>query len=110
MYEQFKLDDNFRTYLEGVLLSEHVLRAGIQATPYQMFFELVAGTESQVVEFKASNKQFSFLVVSLVYDKSDKHRSIYDSYNGQVASTMIKSRVLENAPNINQKVLQHEKG
>ena len=53
MYEQFKLDDNFRTYLEGVLLSEHVLRAGIQATPYQMFFELVAGTESQVVEFKA---------------------------------------------------------
>ena len=53
MYEQFKLDDNFRTYLEGVLLSEHVLRAGIRAIPYQMSFELVAGTESQVIEFKA---------------------------------------------------------
>ena len=99
MYEQFKLDDNFRTYLEGVLLSEHVLRAGIQATPYQMFFELVAGTESQVVEFQGSNKQFSFLAIALVYDKSDQYRSIYDSYNGEVASTMIKSIELENASN-----------
>lgn len=28
LYEQFKLDDNFRTYLEGVMLSEYVLRWG----------------------------------------------------------------------------------
>ena len=99
MYEQFKLDGNFRTYLKGVLLSEHVLRAGIQATPYQMFFELVAGTESQVVKFQGSNKQFSFVAIALVYDKSDQHRSIHDSYNGEVASTMIKSIELENASN-----------
>ena len=59
MYEQFKLDDNFRTYLK-----------------YQISFELVAGTESQVVEFQGSNKQFSFLAISLVYDKSDQYRSI----------------------------------
>ena len=34
MYEQFKLDDNSRTYHEGVMLSEHVLRTGIKPTPY----------------------------------------------------------------------------
>ena len=31
MYEQFELDDNFRTCLEGTLLSEHVLGTGIRA-------------------------------------------------------------------------------
>ena len=71
MYEQFKLSDNFGTYLEGVLLSEHVLRTGIRATQYQKSFELVSGTESRVAEFQGSNKQSSFLAFSLVYDKSD---------------------------------------
>ena len=99
MYEQFKLDNNFRTYLEGVLSSEHILRIRIRDTLYQKSFELVAGTESRVVELQGSNKQFSFLTISLVYDKSDQHRSIYDSYNGEVASTMIKLIQLENASN-----------
>ena len=91
MYEQFKLGNNFRTNLEGVLLSEHILRTGIRATLYQKSFELVASTESQFAEFQGSNKQFYFLAILLAYDKSDQHRSIYDSYNGEVASTMIKS-------------------
>ena len=52
MYKQFKLDDNFRTYLEGTMISEHVLRTGIKSTPYQKSFELVAGTESRVVNFQ----------------------------------------------------------
>ena len=60
MYEQFKLDDNFRTYLEGVLLSEHVLRTGIRATPCQESFELVTGTESRVVS-KVQINNFLFL-------------------------------------------------
>ena len=99
MYEQFKLDDNFRTYLERVKLSEHVLRTGIKPMSYQKSFELITGTESRIVYFQGSNKQFSFLSISLVYDKSDQHRSIYDSYNAELASTKIKSIKLENAPN-----------
>ena len=99
IHEQFKLDDNFRTYLEGVLLSEHVLRTGIRAAPCQKSFELDAGTKSRVVEFQGSNKQFPFLLISLVYDKTDQHKSIYDSYNGKVANTMIKSIQLENTSN-----------
>ena len=81
MHEQFKLDDNFITHLEGTLISEHALRTGIKPTPYQNSFRLVTGTRSRVVNFTAANKQFSFLAISLVYDRSDQHGSIYDSYN-----------------------------
>ena len=40
-----------------------------------------------------------FLAISLVYDKSDQHRSICDSYYTELASTKIKSIKLENASN-----------
>ena len=96
-YEQVRLDDNSRTYLEGAVLSEHVPRTWIKPAPYQISFELVIGTESRVVNFQAANKQFSVLVISLVYDKSGQRRSIYDSYNTELASTKIKSIKLENA-------------
>ena len=96
-YEQVRLDDNSRTYLEGAVLSEHVPITWIKPAPYQISFEMVIGTESRVVNFQAANKQFSVLVISLVYDKSDQRRSIYDSYNTELASTKIKSIKLENA-------------
>ena len=99
MYKQFIMHNNFRTYFKGVMLSEHVLRTRIKPTPYQKSFELVNVTESRVVNFKAANKQFSFLSISLVCDKSDQHRSIYDSSNVELASTKIKSIKLENASN-----------
>ena len=35
----------------------------------------------------------------LVFDRSDKHLSIYDSYNAEVAATQIKSIKLQNASN-----------
>ena len=34
MYEQFQLDGNFKTYLEGAMQSQHVLRTGIKPTPH----------------------------------------------------------------------------
>ena len=43
-YEQFQLDNNFKTYLEGTLQSDHVLRMGIKPTPYQKLNKLVVGT------------------------------------------------------------------
>lgn len=49
MYEQLKLDDNYRTYLKGVMLSERILRTGIKPTLYQKIFELVVGTESRII-------------------------------------------------------------
>ena len=34
LFEQFKLDDNYRPYLEGIMISNKVLRTGILKTPY----------------------------------------------------------------------------
>ena len=105
MYEQLKLDNNYWTYLEDVMLSERVFRTKlelefrIKPTPYQKSFELVVDTESRVVNFQAANKQFSFLKIPLVYDRSDQHRSVYNSYNTELANTKIKIVQLENAPN-----------
>ena len=50
MYELFKLDNNCRTYLKGVMLSKHVLRIWIKPTPFQKSFELTTGAESMVVK------------------------------------------------------------
>ena len=99
LYTQFKLDTNFRNYLETALVSESKLRTGIQKTPYQKSYELIAGAQSRTINFNNVLKQFSFLEISLVYDRSDKHLSIYDSYNAEVASTQIKSIKLQNASN-----------
>ena len=84
MYEPFKLDGNFIMYLQETLISEHL-------TPYQKSFELIAGIKSRVVNFQRADKQCSFFSISLVYDKSDQHRSIYNSYNADFAGTQIKS-------------------
>ena len=43
--------------------------------------------------------KFSFLEISLVFDRSDHHLSIYNSYNAEVAATHIKSIKLQNASN-----------
>ena len=99
LYTQFKLDTIFRNYLETALVSESKLRTGIQKTPYQKSYEFIAGAQSRTINFNNALKQFSFLEISLVYDRSDKHLSIYDSYNAEVASTQIKSIKLQNASN-----------
>ena len=98
-YEQIELDDNFRTYLEGTLISKHVFRSGTKTTPYQKTYKIVRGTQSHVADFRGSNKKFSFLQISLVSDKIIQHKSIYDSYNVEIASTKIKSLKLVNAAN-----------
>ena len=52
---------------------------------------------SQLRTFNNAFKQFSFLEVSLIYDRSDQHLSIYDSYNAEVVATHITSIKLQNA-------------
>ena len=79
------------------MISERVRRTRIKPTPYQKSFERIAGTQSRVVNFQASNKQFSFITISSVYNKNDQHRSVYDSYNTELESAKIKRVQLENA-------------
>ena len=98
--EQFKLDDNYRTYLEGIMMSNNVLRTGIQPTPYQKSCEMVRGSQNRTVTFKASARQFSFLEFLLVYDSSEQHKSIYDCYNAEVATVQMSLIKLENTSDI----------
>ena len=46
--------------------------------------------------FKGCDRQFDWLEISLLYDKSDDHLTIYDSYNAECAARMIKNIELSN--------------
>ena len=99
LYHQFSLEDTYRSYLEGAMVSNQVLRTGLKLFPYQKSYEIVAGAQSKTFTFTNAFKQFEFLEISLVFDKSDQHLTIYDSYNAEVAATNIKSIKLQNASN-----------
>ena len=58
-------------------------------TPYQQSFEINTAMQSVNVNFIDSNRQFLFLEISLVYNKSDQHNTIYDSYDVETTATKI---------------------
>ena len=72
-YEQLVLPKNFRQYLETILFSAKVLHTGIQKTPYLKTYELQVGAQDFTVDFLRANRQFDWVEILLVYDKSDKH-------------------------------------
>ena len=49
------------------------------------------GQQDFVVDFIGANRQFDWVEISLVYDKSDKHLTIYNSYNTECAAKLVKS-------------------
>ena len=51
---------------------------GIQKTPIQKTYEMSVDSDAINVDFLGSIKQFDWLEISLVFDKSDKHTTIYD--------------------------------
>ena len=48
------------------------------------------------IEFLGANRQFDWIEISIVPDKSDKHKTIYDSYNREMAAQLIKTLKLTN--------------
>ena len=95
-YEQILLTKNFRQYLEIIMLSSKVWKMGIQKTPYQKMYELPAGSQEFTMDFKGCERQFDWLEIYLLYDKSDKQLAIYHSYNAECAARMIKKIELLN--------------
>ena len=95
-YEQFLLDKNFRQYIETIMISKKFLRICIQKTLLQKTYEISVGSNSLTVELYGANRQFDWLGLLLVYDKSDKHLTIYDRYNVENAAKLIKSVSLQN--------------
>ena len=73
-----------------------ILRMCTQKALMQKTYEINTGQDSIDVEFLGANKQFDWLEISLVHDKSDKHTTIYDNYNREMAAQKIKSLRLTN--------------
>ena len=95
-YEQILLDKNFRQHLETIMVSKKMLRMGAQKAPIQKTYEIQKDSDSLNVEFLGSNRQFAWIEISIVPDKSDKHTTIYDSYNREIAAQLMKTLQLSN--------------
>ena len=95
-HEQILLDKNFRQHLETIMVSTKIIRMVAQKTPIQKTYEIKTGSDSVNVEFLAANRQFDWLEISIVNDKSDKHTTIYNSYNREFAAQKIKTLQLSN--------------
>ena len=95
-YEQILLDKNLRQHLENIMVSKKIIRMGAQKTPIQKTYEIKTGSDSLNVEFLGANRQFDWLEISIVNNKSDKHTTIYDCYNGDLAAQKIKTVQLSN--------------
>ena len=110
-YEQILLDKNFRQHLETIMVSKKILRMGAQKAPIQKTYEIQKDSDSLNVEFLGSNRQFAWIEISIVPDKSDKHTTIYDSYNREMAAQLIKTLQLSNFTEIysltNEKKIQY---
>ena len=95
-YEQILLDKNFKQHLETITVSKKILRMGAQKTLIQNFYEIQKGLDSLNVELLGANRQFDWIETSIVPDKSNKHKTIYDSYNREMSAQLIKSLKLSN--------------
>ena len=60
-------------------------------TLYQQLFEINMFMQSINVSFVDTNRQFAFLEVWLVYNKSDQRKIIFDNYKTELAASKIKS-------------------
>ena len=69
---------------------------GAQKTPIQKTYEIQKGLDTLNFEFLGANRQFDWLEIPIVPDKSDKHTTIYDSYNREMAAQLIKTLRLHN--------------
>ena len=69
---------------------------GAQKTPIQKTYEIKQGSDTVIVEFLCAIRQFDWIEISIVSDKSDKHTTIYDSYNRELAAQNIKTLRLGN--------------
>ena len=83
-YEQILLDKNFRQHLETIMVSKKIIRMGAQKAPIQKTYEIKKGSDTLNVEFLGSNRQFDWLEISIMNDKSNNHTTIYDSYNREL--------------------------
>ena len=96
-YQEINLTHQAVLYGTGILRSETALRHGILPAPFQQEFEISTGTQNFTCTFKGALRQTDWLEISIVYDKSYHHSTIYDSYNVELAAKQIKTIKFDNA-------------
>ena len=69
---------------------------GDQKTPIQKSYEIQKRSQSLNVKFLGANRQFEWIEISIVPDKSDKYKTVYDSYDREMAAQLIKTLKLTN--------------
>ena len=69
---------------------------GTQKTSLQKTYEINIWQDSIDVEFLEENRHFHCLEIFLVHEKSEKHTTIYNSYNREMATQEIKFSKLTN--------------
>ena len=95
-YEQILLEKNLRQHLETIMVSKKIIRMGAQKTLIQKTYKYKEGSDLLNVEFLGANRQCDWIEISIVPDTSNKHTSIYDSYNRKMAAQLIKTLQLSN--------------
>ena len=63
---------------------------GCAKNTVQKTCEVATGSDSINIDFLDSSRQFNWLEIYLVFNKSNKHVSFYDSYNAKLAAKYIK--------------------
>ena len=99
-FEQSRLNNNFRQFLETYLLAKKVFWMNVNKMPLQNSSELVVSIKTFTVDFIVAYRQFDWLEISLVYNKK---RETYHSlrwYNLERANAFIQNVLIENASNI----------
>ena len=95
-YQEIRLTKGVDIYFAGILRSGTALRQGVLESPYQQVFEVNSGTQDFTFTFRGAQRQFNWLEISIVYDKSYQHTTIYDSYDLELVAKLIKTLKFEN--------------
>ena len=96
-YQETTLTQQAALYQGGILRSRTALRQGVLPAPFQQEFEINIGTQNFTCLFQGAQRQIDWIEISIVYDKSYHHETIYDSYDVELATKIIKSVKFENA-------------
>ena len=96
-YQEIILTPTWETYLKDILKDQNGLRMGVLPNPYQQTFEVAVGAQTISVDFQGASRDINWLELSLLYDKSYSHESVYDSYGVELASQQIESVKFINA-------------
>ena len=96
-YQETSLTQQAGLYQNGILRSRTALRQGVLPAPFQQEFEVAIGTQNFTCLFQGAQRQIDWVEISIVYDKSYHHETIYDSYDVELTTKIIKSVKFDNA-------------